>query len=454
CFVVGHQEDWPCTLDVDAPLGWRVATGLESTGESTFAAANYEELIDCPLEVGLHELAAFSQDGVDYEVVYEGATPFDPETLVPALKRIVKAATDFWGKPPLKRYVFQYLETNAGFLNGLEHRNSTIITGPVADPAQRTGLLAITAHEFFHLWNVKRLRPVEFGKFDYTREAHTKALWVVEGFTEYFTERLVLRAGLQSGEAYLSVVTNLIQQLEAMPGRRNMSLEEASWTTWHFGDDRWNGALNYYVKGALFGVALDLELRGRSGNRLALDDVMRAMWQSHGSVDKPYRTDEFEACAARLLGEPMDAFFDFHLRGREDYDWAQMLGHAGLELVVRERLATLGATLAPHDGGMRLENVAAGGAAQRAGLTIGDVLVAIDGVRATPALLEELRHQGDAGEVVEVSYFRRDRLHQAPLTLGETRQYAIIAAPSATEAQLAVRADWLAQNAAKAGAAR
>ncbi|MEB3196755.1 MAG: PDZ domain-containing protein [Candidatus Sericytochromatia bacterium] len=442
-FPKGHQEDWPVTLALNLPEGWRVATGLKPTGESGYRAASYEQFIDCPLQCGQFAMAHFNHDGIRYEVVYEGATPWDPAMLIPPLRRIITAASDLWGRPPLDRYVFMYLETEADFLNGLEHANSTIITGPVTDPQRLDGLLTITTHEFFHLWNVKRLRPIGFGPFDYTREAHTTALWVAEGFTEYYTDVIMRWAGLHGQDTYLAGVASYVQQLMAMPGRRNMSLEEASWTTWHFGDDRWNGALNYYVKGYLLGVALDLTLRARSEGTVSLDEVMRAMWQDFGAPGINYRPEDVCATAERLLGASLEDFWALHLRGREDWDWEAILRPAGLLLLERDPRPSLQVVVAPGAGGLRLQNVRAGGAAQAAGLQIGDVLVAVGGLRATEGVLAQLGEHVEAGDTVEVHYFRRDILRTAHVTLAREVAYALVPDPAASAAQQALRSAWL-----------
>lgn len=451
-YVKGHQEDWPVTLEVRLPDGWRVATGLTSTGEHSFSATHYEQFIDCPLQCGEFMELDFEQDGVRYEIIYEGASRWDPSVLVPSLRAVIQAATDLWGRPPLERYLFMYLETEADFLNGLEHSNSTIITGPVTDPQRWDGLLCITTHEFFHLWNVKRLRPVGFGPFDYTREAHTTALWVAEGFTEYFTDVLMRRAGLRSAEVFLHHIVSNVGQLEGMPGRRNMSLEEASWTTWHFGDDRWNGALNYYVKGHLLGVALDLQLRGRSQNEVTLDDVMRAMWAEYGSQGINYDPEDVCRVSERLLGEPLDDFWSHHLRGRDDWDWDEVFKPAGLLLLEREPRPTLNAILRPVEGGLRVDNVLAGGAAQAAGLQIGDVLVALGGRRLSAGGVHLLDEWAEPGEVLELHYFRRDRLRVATVTMGRLVGHALVPDPQATVAQMAVRGAWLAQTAGRRAA--
>jgi predicted metalloprotease with PDZ domain len=445
----GHQEDWPVTLTLRLPEGWRVATGLKAIGPDTFKAANYEELIDCPLQCGQFALATFDHDGVGYEVVYEGATPWDPAVMIGPLRRIITAASDLWGRPPLERYVFMYLETDAGYLNGLEHGNSTIITGPVTDPERWDGLLTISTHEFFHLWNVKRLRPVGFGPFDYTHEAHTTALWVAEGFTEYYTDVLMRWAGLRSPEAYLACVTQYLQQLHAMPGRHNMSLEEASWTTWHFGDDRWNGALNYYVKGYMLAVALDLTLRHRSEGAVSLDDVMRGMWREFGAPGINYRPEDVCEMAERLLGQSLEPFWAHHLRGRDDGDWQAIFQPAGLLLLERDPRPSLQVAVEPTEGGLRLTNVRAGGAAQAAGLQKGDVLVAVGGLRATAPLLEELGEHVEPGDVVEVHFFRRDMLRTLLVTMAREVSYVLMADPAAGASQVALRQAWLAPMPAK-----
>jgi predicted metalloprotease with PDZ domain len=202
--------------------------------------------------------------------------------------------------------------------------------------------------------------------------------------------------------------------------------------------------LNYYVKGYLVGVALDLELRGRSDNQVTLDDVMRAMWDAYGAVGVAYEPRDFCLMAEKLLGESMDEFWARYLRGKDDFDWERLLAHAGLELRVRDAAPIMQVVPKQVEAGLRLENVTAGGAAQEAGLQIGDVLVAVGDRRATVELLTNLRAFHAPGEEVEVTYFRRDRLHRATVKLGKQAHYAIVPDPKASPAQFALRADWLA----------
>lgn len=443
-YVAGHQEDWPVTLDLRLPAGWGVATALTG-GEGRYAARDYEDFIDCPILAGEHlDVVAFEQGGARYEIAYEGQRPWDLEALVDPISRIIKAATDLMGPPPLTRYVFQYLETDAGFLNGLEHCTSTIITGPVSDPAQHDGLLTITAHEFFHLWNVKRLKPVGFGPFDYTREAHTTSLWVCEGFTEYFTDRLMLQAGLSRPEVFLGAITATLGHLHQMPGRLGMTLEEASWTTWHFGDDRWNGALNYYVKGNLLAACLDVEIRTATDGARSLDDAMRLLWERFGATDVRYRDSDVIAICEEVAGRELAAFWQTHLRSTEDPDYAAAFAKMGLHLLETQAGAALHLTPKVEGPLVKLENVLAGGAAQKAGLMIGDVLVAIDGVPAAEALatLQE-RYMPD--ETAEVHFFRRGRLEALEVQFGKSGHWTLMADHGADARTVARRQAWLAR---------
>jgi len=188
CAVFVHPiggQDWPCELTLSAPDGWKVGTALERTGAFSFRAGTYDEFIDCPLEIGQFEETSFVQDGVHYHVVWNGPDPMDVPKLTDGLKKVIKAETDFWGPAPFDRYVFIYNVTTDGFLNGLEHRNSTAIQGNINLERNSKGFFALTAHEFFHVWNVKRLRRIWFGPFDYRRPSHPTALWLVECFTVY-----------------------------------------------------------------------------------------------------------------------------------------------------------------------------------------------------------------------------------------------------------------------------
>lgn len=446
-------QDWPCELQIDLPEGWDISIPLDEIAPLTYVAPDYDALIDAPIQAGRFERAQFEACGVTHEITWQAPYPMDRAKVVDGLKRIVEAEAAFWSGPaaetpklPYKRYLFQYQHGPENFLNGLEHRDSMMIVGPMDLQGNAHGFFALTAHEVFHAWNVKRLRPVGLGPFDYQKPAHTTALWVVEGLTEYFTELMVLRAGLQSRSEYLRGVASNLQMLEQSPGRLITSLAESSLITWNFGDDRWNGAINYYLKGSLVGLALDLEIRHRTENRRSLDDVMRALWERYGETDVPYLPSDVEAVAEEIAESDLSEFFERHLRTPGETDLAPYLAHAGLGLAVSSQTSSLQARTAPHDGGLMVEDVRAGGAAQNAGLMAGDLIVAIGGNRASETLLTQIAAQWLPDEVVPVHFFRGDQLCETMLRLGADIRYVIEPLPAVNELQAAIQASWLASG--------
>ncbi|HEY9898220.1 MAG TPA: hypothetical protein V6D00_03465 [Pantanalinema sp.] len=442
-YPVGGQH-CPSELTVEAPESWKIATGLEALGGNRFKAPTYDDLIDCPLEIGTFQEAEFHVDGTRYLVAWNGTAPMDRVRLVDGLRRLVETETAFWGKAPFASYTFLYNVTADPYLNGLEHKNSTAIQGPIDLDRNDKGFFALTAHELFHVWNVKRLRPIGFGPFDYSRPAHTTALWVVEGLTEYYTDLMCLRAGITTRSEYLRGIADNLVHLEQSPGRKFTTLEEASFITWNFGDDRWNGAVNYYLKGSLAGLALDLEIRTLTDNGKSLDDVMRVLWERYGAPDLPYDPEEVEAVIEEVVGAPMGAFFDHHLRSTQDTDWAEVFAKAGLRLSIDRETPSLQARLSPKEGGMLIEDVRAQGAAEAAGLMTGDLLVAIGDRKATPALTGGLDAYLKPGDTLPVYFFRNDRLHATEVTFGGDRHYSILPAPASTPLQERILQSWLA----------
>lgn len=441
-YVVGGQG-WPAELTIQGPEGWKIGTALEALGANRFQAPSYDDLIDCPIEMGHFQEARFEVAGAEYRIVWNGVEPMDKERLIDGLRRIAEAEVAFWGQAPYSTYTFVYNVTTDPYLNGLEHKTSTAIQGPINLDKNAKGFFALSAHELFHVWNVKRLRPVGLGPFDYSKPAHTTALWVVEGLTEYYTELMCLRAGIQSPEEYLKAVADNLVHLEQSPGRRFTTLEEASFVTWQFGDDRWNGYVNYYLKGFMMGVALDLEIRERTGNRKSLDDVMRLLWDRYGAPDLPYVPEEVEHVVEEVVGASMEAFFEHHLRTTDDTDWRAVFAKAGLKLSVAKETASLQARTSAKEGGLAIEDVRYDGAAQQAGLQSGDQIVAIDGVRASEVLLGRLGHNHRPGDRVLIQYVRQNQLCEATLTLGGDRTYALTLDAEPTPLQASIVTAWL-----------
>ena len=462
CFVPGRQ--WgPHEVEVAPPPGWHVSTALEG-GPSGFIARDYDELADSPLEIGTHRLARFEALGKAHELALWGRGNVDVDRLVADTKRIVEAAGELMGGLPYERYLFivHLVDRRRG---GLEHERSTALQVGRTSFFPRKAYeetLALVAHEFFHLWNVKRLRPASLRPFDYGREQYTRLLWWFEGATSHYENVILVRAGILSPGRWLAKLGRAFTQLERTPGARKMGLEEASLTAWvkYYRPDENsnNSAVSYYLKGELVAFALDLELR-RAGH--SLDDLLRLLYARHAEAGLP--EDGVERAVAELLGAPRArAFFDFHVRGTEPLE--PSLDTIGLAL--RRRAAVgfddkggapappadgdagtaagwLGATLAP---GPRLEVawVAEGSPAHRAGLYAGDEIVAEDGFRVDRAgLWDRLCERGPGGRL-QLTVFRRDELVQVEVPLGPAPEDTIWLEPvaSPTEAQRAAFGAW------------
>lgn len=441
-YAKGNQH-WPAQLTVDAPEGWSVATALEATGRNTFVAPSYDALIDAPLEIGTFEMERFFADDTEYRIVWNGPEPMDRPQLVDCLYRIVRTINDFWGAVPFPHYTFIYNVTKDSYLNGLEHGNSTAIQGPVDLDKNPHGFFAMSAHEYFHSWNVKRLRPIGLGPFDYSRPAHTTALYVVEGMTEYYTEVMCLRAGISNADDFFHTICENLAQLERSTGRKFTTLEEASFITWNFGDDRWNGAINYYLKGSLMAVALDLEIREKTNNEKSLDDVMRSLWERFGAPDLPYDPEDVETAIEEVAGQSMESFFDLHLRSTQDADWKAVFAKAGVELSVAKEMPSLQLRGSDKDGGIMIEDVRAQGSAEQAGLMAGDRIVAIGGRRASESMLGRLDTWFKVGESVSIEFVRNDRLQETTLVFQADRSYQLRLKEALTPLQERLVTSWL-----------
>ncbi|MCA1557420.1 MAG: peptidase M61, partial [Acidobacteria bacterium] len=331
----------PSTLRV-APFGnWKVATGLPAVQgrANTFRAENFDILYDSPVEVGNFKTLAFDVRNVPHRIIIDGEGNYDMERMRRDFQKIVEASvTLMGGEIPYRDYTF-ILHTRSTGGGGLEHLNSTALIYPrfrFRPDASYKDFLSLVAHEFFHLWNVKRIRPDALGPFDYTQENYTRLLWVAEGITSYYENIILLRAGILSPEEYLGGVASSIQDLQNRPGRFEQSLEESSFDAWikYYRPDEnsVNTQISYYDKGALVGALLDLEIRRASKDARSLDDVMRALYEEHYKKGRNYTPEDFQRIAERVAGASLENFFSRYVRGREEIDFNAILNHAGLYL--------------------------------------------------------------------------------------------------------------------------
>ncbi len=459
----------PATLRVVPFANWQVATGLpQVTGQpNTFRAESFDILYDSPCEVSNFTTLAFEVRGVPHRIVIDGAGNYEPERLRRDVQQIVEAAAALMGEIPYHDYTFIFhLRATGG--GGLEHLNSTAIIhtryGFRPDTAYRE-FLATVAHEFFHAWNVKRIRPDVLGPFDYTQENYTRLLWVAEGITSYYENILLRRAGLISDKDYLAGRARDIQALQRVPGRRALSVEEASFDAWikYYRPDEnaINSAISYYDKGALLGLLLDLEIRRRSQGAKSLDDVMRHLYHEFYKRERNYTPADFQRGCEQMAGAGLDDFFRRFVRGRDELDYNAALNGAGLQLLTTaaptngralEPKAYFGATLRADTDRLIVTNVPADSPAYEQGINANDQIIALNGLRLAPdaqhtaldffnARLDELR----PGDEIQLTLFRQDNLRTLRIKLGARapENYRIVPINNPTPAQARLYEGWL-----------
>jgi predicted metalloprotease with PDZ domain len=471
-------EDGEHAVEIVRPAGpayraWRVATTLaRAAGTAPLAfgryrAPDYDELIDHPVEMGAFTHIAFRACGVPHEVVITGRHDCDMRRLAADLKKICEAQLRFFHgasagarDAPFERYLFLVMAVGDGY-GGLEHRTSTALicartdlpyAGMQGQPEGYRGFLGLCSHEYFHAWNVKRIKPAAFAPYDLTRENHTRLLWAFEGFTSYYDDLLLRRAGVIDTTVYLDLVAKTVQGVLRAEGRLKQSVGDSSFDAWikYYRQDENapNAIVSYYTKGALIALGLDLLLRTRTAGRRSLDDVMRRLWREFGArfqrTGRGVPEDGLRrAIVAALPAErrALERYLDQAVDGTADLPLKACLAAAGVTLTVeRPRRPGLGARVAAVPEGVRLTHVLDGGGAQAAGLSAGDVIVALDGIRATTAGLDALLARRRVGAKIRVHAFRRDELIDrevalTPAELTVSIKHALDA--SATEKALA-----------------
>jgi predicted metalloprotease with PDZ domain len=427
CLRVEGFEGAPHTIELARlPRGWAVATSMRRDGRGRFVAADYDELVDHPFELGRFWRGTFEAHGVPHEFVVAGAWPgFDGARLLTDAQRICEAQIAFWHgtkhpQPPFERYLFLLNAVDEGY-GGLEHRNSTALICKRRDLPQEgvpvlteghATLLGLISHEYFHAWNVKRMKPAALARIDYTRENPTPLLWFFEGFTSYYDDLLLRRAGLIDAPRYLGLVAKTINGVAATPGRHVQSVAAASfdaWTKYYRPDENTpNATISYYAKGALVALALDLTLR-REG-RGTLDAVMRRLWQHSGGG--PIDEADIAAALQRVGGRSYAPELADWVHGTQELPLAALLEAAGVEQRAEKvgYAASLGLRLAESGSAVLVKQVMAGSAAMRAGIAAGDELIAVDDWRIRR--LDEAQQWLAPGRAFDLLLVRDQRLQR------------------------------------------
>ena len=510
-------RDSACEVDIIAPDAsrgikgeWKVATALArapilarssrasapnaalslppgSMGFGKFYAASYDELIDHPVEMGTFRHEIFSALGVLHHVVLTGRLPAagaDTARLCADLQKICETQIKFFEpdtrQAPMREYWFLITVVGDGF-GGLEHRASTALLVSRDDLPLKTDrqhdkhinpgyrrLLSLASHEYFHTWNVKRIKPERFIDYDLAAENYTRQLWFFEGFTEYYDDLMLARSGLITAQEYLDIEAENISRVLTQNGRHKQSVADASFDAWvkYYRQDENapNALVSFYQKGAIVGMVLDLTIRQRTAGRKSLDDVMRTMWQDYGKPERGVAEGAIEKIAAKVAGVNLDDFFAQALHGTDDLALEPLFKHFGIDMSLRAPgqskasdpvQATLGVKpVTEANGDVKLAQVFDGGSAQAAGLSAGDILIAIDGLRVTAANLDRRIRGYAIGSVVELNAFRRDELMHFRVTLQAQQKTHCVLSMTGTPVDAKARREaWLvsADNYASAG---
>lgn len=470
---VEGQDHEPCLLDLAPPRGiegWKVYTSLPEArgvrgaarrhGFGLYRAPDYDALIDHPVEMGTPQVARFTAHGAEHELVFTGVIPnLDLDRLVEDTRRICEAQIALF-EPRTKRapfldssdrYVFMTMVVGDGY-GGLEHRASTALMAsrkdlPVIGQTDQSegyrNFLGLVSHEYFHTWNVKRIKPAAFVPYALQAPSLTRLLWVFEGFTSYYDDLMLLRSGAIDLPTYLRMLGKTISGVVRTPGRHKQSVADSSfdaWTRYYKQDENSPNALvSYYTKGALVALGLDLLIRRDSAGTRSLDDVMRLLWQRFGrnfyqGSPQGLGEDELPALIQEATGVDTRRFIARHAYGTADVPLAELFEPQGITLSWDPslNLPTLNARTRKQGESLVLATVLEGGAAHKGGLAAGDVLVAIDGLRVTASGgTEELLARYRPGARVTVHVFRRDELRAFEVRLGAPEALDCVLAPNA-----------------------
>lgn len=411
------------------PFGnWKVATGLPRVeGQTnTFRAENFDVLYDSPFEVSDFKEIAFEVQGKPHRYVVTGEGNYDLPKIARDTAKIVEEAYKIFGELPYNDYLF-ILNTRGG--GGLEHLNSTALQFSRNGFTTRyKDFMNLVAHEFFHVWNVKQIKPDALGPFDYENENYTRLLWFAEGGTAYYESVLNRRAGIVTAEDFLNARKTQMQALQNRPGRFETSLEDASFDAWikYYRQDEnaVNNQISYYDKGELVNFLLDAEIRRASNGAKSLDDVMRYLYAEYAKKNKNYTPEDLQKICETMAGKSLSDFFERYVRGTEEIDYNAILNHLGLQLTTGggEEKAFLGGDFAQQGERLQVRQIQKETPAYEQGLNANDQIVAVDGYRIAPTdSVRDFTAQIESrkpGDKMRLTVFRFDRLREIEITLG------------------------------------
>lgn len=451
---VEDGKSWPCKVTVILPDMWKkISVALESTGKNTYAAADYDLLVDSPFEIGNHSVFNFNASGVEHEVAMFGEGSYDVKRLQEDMKKIVEECTSVYGKHPCKNYLFIIHNLTSGG-GGLEHQNSTTLEVnryTYSSEGSYNGFLSLVAHEYFHLWNVKRLRPVELGPFDYNNENYTTMLWFAEGFTAYYDDLIVRRCGFSSNDAYLGILSGNFSYVVNTPGNKVQSLEESSSDAWikfyRTTENSSNNSISYYTKGAAVGAVYDLAIRSATGGNKSLDNVMQSLYDRYYVDNKGAKgitPDDFRKMVNEVAGVNLDTIYQKYVAGNDSIDYNTFLKVAGLKIVPSSAAGGAWTGMNFQGGKLIVSSIERGSPAWEYGMNVNDEIIAINKNRVTDDMSKFLAMK-QPGEKVTFTVARGGVLRDVDVVLGKSPavKFSIVQLSNSTEEQKKQLSAWL-----------
>ncbi len=453
---VDKKLDLESTIKIIPHPDWKkISTGLEPVKPDPFVrvAPNYDILADSPIEIGNQDIIEFTASGVKHYVAMVGPGNYDRNKIIKDFTKIVEESTSVFGTHPCKEYTFIVHNVPAGG-GGLEHLNSTTVQiqrFAYGNERSYHAFLALIAHEYFHLWNVKRLRPIALGPFDYDNENYTRMLWMSEGFTAFYDNWLVRRSGFYSVDRYLEIMATDISMQTNLPGDRVQPLSESSWDAWikyyRRNENSFNTQVSYYDKGSLAACLLNLMILSHSGGKQNLDDLMSYLYQEYyQKKDKGFTDAEFKQAAEKFCGKNLDAFYADFIEGTARTDYAQYLALAGLKLTdlnAGKIEVSLSIKTSLNNGKLMVTAVTEAASGYKAGLNVNDEIIAIDGFRTDD--VSKMIADKKAGDEIILLISRDGMVREIPVVLENNKdvKYKIEKLPKVTPLQDAVYKGWM-----------
>ena len=456
-YVNSHQQ-LPGQLEIIPYYEFKVIStalplstiSISSDGSKVFDFLNYDHLVDCPIEIGNQVEFQFMASGVKHTVAMYGDGNFDVDKLEVDMPKVIEAETQVFGENPNKDYLFIVHNVVDG-QGGLEHMNSTTLSVNrwSYSGADYLGFLNLVAHEYFHLWNVKRFRPIELGPFDYDKENYTSLLWVMEGFTSYYDELIMRRAGLMSQEEFISKIQNSINYVEGSVGSRVQSVAHASFDAWikayRPNENSSNTTMTYYSRGQIIAAVFDLMIIDKYKGKKCLDDFMRYVYVKYAKELKRGITDqEFKQELEKFLEMDLAIFYAKYIDGTEIIPYAEYFSKVGIDVIYSgSKKPSFGASVRQEGGNVIVKNVRSGSSAEMAGISVNDEIIACNGFRVNQGSLESTMNALKENEQVELLLSRDDILFSVNVKIAAFEKSYFTFTTTKNEDKKALRNYWL-----------